>query len=52
MNAVEDAPLAPFDVMIVSGRGLLEGSAHEEALHLHGKKNLKDRGGGEVEMVG
>ena len=36
---------------IVCGCGVLEGAAHEEALHLHGEEGLEDGGGIEVERA-
>ncbi len=52
VDALEDAALAPFDLMVVGRCGLLKSSAHEEALHLHGKEGLEDCGGVETEFGG
>ena len=37
---------------IVAVGGVLEGAAHQEALHLHREEGLEDAGGIEVEAVG
>ncbi len=52
MDALQDAALAPLDVIVIVGCGVFEGSAHEEALHLHGEEGLEDGGGIKGEAVG
>ena len=49
VDALQDAAFAPFDFVVwisvgrwLSCRGIFEGSAHEEALHLHGEEGLED----------
>jgi len=44
MDALQDAAFAPFDLVVFCGGGVLEGAAHEEALHLHGDEGLGDDG--------
>ena len=51
MDALQDATFAPLDVVVVGGCRMFEGSANEEALHLHGEEGLEDCGGLEVESV-
>ena len=48
VNALEDAALAPLDFVVGCGGRVLEGSAHEEALHFHGEERLEDGGWVEV----
>ncbi len=52
MNALQDAALAPLDVIVIVGYGVFEGSAHEEALHLHGEEGLEDGGRVKGQAVG
>jgi len=42
VDALEDAALAPLDVVVFGCCSVLECSAHEEALHLNGEEGLKD----------
>ncbi len=49
MDTLENAALAPLNFIIRIGCGVLEGSSHEEALHLHGEEGLEDAGWIEVE---
>ena len=38
MDALEEAPVAPLDIVVVGGGGGFEGAAHDEALHFGGKE--------------
>ena len=52
MDALEDAPLAPFDLVVLVGCWMFKGAAHQKPLHLHRKKALEGGGGFEAEMPG
>jgi hypothetical protein len=52
VDALEDSALAPLDLVVFSGRGVFEGSAHEKALHLYGEEGLEDSGGIESQAGG
>jgi hypothetical protein len=52
MDALEDAAFAPLDFVIFSRGRIFEGSAHEEALHLHGQESLEDCVGVEGQATG
>ena len=49
VDALEDTALAPFDFEVVGGWWVFEGSAHEEALHLHGEEGFENFGWLQVE---
>ncbi len=50
VDALEDAALAPLDLIVISGGWMFKGSAHEETLHLHGEEGLEDGGAVEAEL--
>ena len=52
MDTLEDAALAPLNFVVFICCGLFEGSAYEEALHLHAEKGLEDRSWIEVQPGG
>lgn len=57
VDALEKAAVAPFDVVIGVwdggvGRGMLEGAAEDEPLHLDGEEGVVDGAGIEMEEAG
>ena len=44
VDALQDASFAPLDCVILLGGGVFEGTAQQQALHLHCQERLEDRG--------